>query len=129
MKQFGGRHFDYLGTVRLSNTFQAFVRRQLDDALLLEQSSMSNLKKRLAARLGKLDTTEHGLLGLLTDPEWPRQKLEAKLAVIERERAEIQNQLADTTRKLHTGRQFFTAAHRRPNSTGVTETTKCLHPQ
>jgi hypothetical protein len=101
------RHF---ATVRLSDSFCASVRRQLDDALLLEHRTMSALKKRLGARLDELDTREDGLLDLVGDPAWPRAKIKDKLAGIERERGEIQAQLADTSSKLETGRQFFVAA-------------------
>jgi len=101
------RHF---ATVRLTDVFCASVRRQLDDALLLEHSAMSGLKKRLGARLDELDTREDGLLDLVGDPDWPRAKIKDKLAGIERERGEIQTQLADTTSKLETGRQFFALA-------------------
>ncbi|PKW14555.1 recombinase family protein [Saccharopolyspora spinosa] len=100
----------HLGTVRLTDTFQATVRHQLDDALLLEQGHMSAFKKRLGARLDELDTKEDGLLDLLDDPEWPRQKIKKKLTEIERERTEVQTQLADTTSRLEEGQQFFAAA-------------------
>ncbi len=100
----------HLGTVRLRDDFQAAVRRQLDEALLLEQGHLSSLKKRMSARLDELDTKEDGLLDLLDDPEWPRAKIKKKLADIERERAEIQAQLTDTASKLEEGRQFFAAA-------------------
>jgi site-specific DNA recombinase len=101
------RHF---ATVRLSDSFCASVRRQLDDALLLEHRTMSGLKKRLGARLDELDTREDGLLDLVGDPAWPRAKIKGKLTGIERERGEIQAQLADVGSKLETGRQFFAAA-------------------
>ena len=100
----------HLGTVRLRDDFQAAVRRQLDDALLLEQGHLSSLKKRMNARLDELDTKEDGFLDLLNDPDWPRAKLKKKLADIERERAEIQAQLTDTASKLDEGQQFFSAA-------------------
>ena len=100
----------HLGTVRLRDSFQAAVRRQLDDALLLEQGHLSSLKKRMNARLDELETKEDGLLDLLDDPEWPRAKIKKKLADIERERAEIQAQLTDTASKLDEGQQFFSAA-------------------
>ncbi|MFB9300175.1 recombinase family protein [Kibdelosporangium philippinense] len=100
----------HLGTVRLRDDFQAAVRRQLDDALLLEQGHLSSLKKRMNARLDELETKEDGLLDLLDDPEWPREKIKKKLADLERERNEIQGQLADTASKLDEGQQFFSAA-------------------
>ncbi|PRY40525.1 recombinase family protein [Umezawaea tangerina] len=100
----------HLGTVRLRDDFQAAVRRQLDEAVLIEQGAISGLKKRLGARLDELDTKEDNLLELLGDPDWPRAKIKSKLAGIERERAEIQAQIADTTSKLEAGRQFFGAA-------------------
>jgi site-specific DNA recombinase len=100
----------HLATVRLRDDFQAAVRRQLDDAILGEQSTMSSLKKRLSARLDELDTKEDRLLDLLDDPDWPRTKIKKKLAGIERERTEIQGQLADTASKLDEGQQFFSIA-------------------
>lgn len=95
--------------MRLSGSFQSTVRRQLDQALLGEQAVMSNLKKRLGARLDELDTREDRLLDL-GDPDWPRAKLKKKLADIERERTEIQGQLTDTASKLDQDREFFAAA-------------------
>jgi site-specific DNA recombinase len=100
----------HLGTVRLRDSFQATIRRQLDDALLAEQGAMSQLKRRLSGRLDQLDTKEDGLLDLLDDPEWPREKIKKKLAAIERERAKIQAQLTDTTSTLAEGQQFFALA-------------------
>ena len=100
----------HIGTVRLRDSFQATIRRQLDDALLAEQGTMSHLKRRLSGRLDELDTKEDGLLDLLDDPEWPREKIKKKLAGIERERAKIQAQLADTTSTLAEGQQFFALA-------------------
>ena len=61
-------------------------------------------------RLDELDTKEDGLLDLLGDAEWPREKLKKKLADIQRDRGEIQAQLADTAGKLEAGRGFFGAA-------------------
>jgi len=100
----------HVATVRLDDDFRASVRHQLDDALLLEHRTMSELKKHLAARLDELDTREDSLLDLVSDPDWPRAKIKGKLTGIEHERAEIQAQLADVGNKLETGRQFFTAA-------------------
>ncbi|MCA1676539.1 MAG: recombinase family protein, partial [Actinobacteria bacterium] len=100
----------HVATVRLDDDFRASVRHQLDDALLLEHRTMSELKKHLAARLDELDTREDSLLDLVDDPDWPRAKIKGKLTGIEHERAEIQAQLADVGNKLETGRQFFTAA-------------------
>lgn len=78
--------------------------------MLYEHSGLNDLKKRLAARLSELDTKEDGYLDLVNDPDWPKAKIQKKLAGIEQERAEIQAQVADTTSKLDTGRQFFTLA-------------------
>ncbi len=97
----------HLGTIRLTDQFQQSVRRQLDTALLGEQGTLSQLRKRLATRLNELDTKESGLLDLLGDPDWPRDKIKTKLATIEQERTEIHAQLADTTTKLEAGRDFF----------------------
>jgi hypothetical protein len=71
---------------------------------------MSQLERRLSGRLDELDTKEDGLLDLLDDPEWPREKIKKKLADIERERAKIQAQLTDTTSTLAEGQQFFALA-------------------
>ena len=101
------RHF---ATIRLSAEFIATMRRQLDDAMLLEQSGLADLKKRLTARLGQLDTKEDGFLDLIGDPDWPKAKIQKKLAVIAAERSQIEAQLADTTNQLDTGRQFFSLA-------------------
>jgi site-specific DNA recombinase len=100
----------HLATVRLSGDFRAHLVGQLNSAMLYEQSGLNDLKKRLSARLSELDVKEDGFLDLVDDPDWPREKIKKKLAGIETERAEIAAQLADTTSKLDTGRQFFILA-------------------
>ncbi len=100
----------HYATVRLSEQFRADVRRQLDDTLLSELSSIDTLKKRLTARLSELDTKEEHYLDLVGEPGWPKAKLQKKLAAIAGERAEIEGQLADTTSKLDAGKTFFLTA-------------------
>jgi site-specific DNA recombinase len=100
----------HFATVRLSDQFRAEVRAQLDDTVLHELGSIDSLKKRLAGTLAALDSKEDGLLDLVGDADWPQARLKTKLAAIRRERAEIEAQLADTTTKLDTGRQFFQTA-------------------
>ncbi len=101
------RHY---ATVRLSDELQARIRAELDDTLLGELGSVSALKKRLTARLAELDTKEDQYLNLVGSPGWPKQKLQRKLGAIRAERVEISGQLADSTTRLATGRQFFLAA-------------------
>lgn len=101
------RHF---ATVRLREAFQALVRHQLDEALLGEQGTLSQLRRRLKGRLDELDTREDGLLDLVGDPDWPKEKIKGRLVTLEQERADVQSQLADTVSKLAVGRQFFITA-------------------
>ncbi|WP_414636471.1 recombinase family protein [Actinophytocola sp.] len=100
----------HYATVRLSEDFRAKVRAQLDDTLLSELGNIQALKKRLKARLGELDAKEEQYLDLVGEPGWPKAKIQKKLAGLAAERAEIEGQLADTTTKLDTGRQFFLTA-------------------
>ncbi|MGH3799922.1 MAG: hypothetical protein ACRDTD_07300 [Pseudonocardiaceae bacterium] len=100
----------HYATVRLTDAFQADVRRQLDDTVLGELGSIDALKKRLTTRLNELDTKEEQYLDLIGEPGWPKAKLQKKLHAIASERAEIEGQLADTASKLDTGRQFFLTA-------------------
>ena len=100
----------HYASVRLSPEFQAEVRSQLDDLLKLELAGLSAVRDRLRHRLQQLDHREDQYLELLGDPDWPRAKIKAKLAAIERERADIETQLAETGSKLDTGRRFFLLA-------------------
>jgi site-specific DNA recombinase len=96
----------HYATVRLSDEFRAEVRRQLDDTVLTELSSIDTLRKRLAT----LDSKEGQLLDLVGEPGWPQAKLKSKLDDVARERTEIEGQLADTATKLDAGREFFLTA-------------------
>lgn len=103
------RHY---ATVQLSDEFRAEVRKHLDDSLIFELDALKGLKKRLSARLVELEGQEDRWLELVNNPKWPQAKIEAKLAEVERERGEIETQLADTTSTLEEGRQFLTLALR-----------------
>jgi site-specific DNA recombinase len=89
---------------------RADVRHQLDDTVLTELDGITSLKKRLTSRLAALDTKEDSYLDLIGDPDRPQEKIEAKLAAVRTERAQIEARLADTTTKLDTGRQYFLTA-------------------
>jgi len=100
----------HFATARLDEQFRAEVRHQLDDTVLTELDGISSLKKRLASRLAALDTKEDSYLDLIGDPDWPQDKIKAKLAAVWTERAQIESQLSGTTTKLDTGRQYFLTA-------------------
>lgn len=100
----------HYATVRLTEDFRTTVRQLLDDTLLYELGSMDALRKRLKGRLAELDTTEDRYVELLDDPAWPRAKIKQKIATIEVERREINDQLTDTASKIDRGREFFTLA-------------------
>jgi site-specific DNA recombinase len=100
----------HYATVRLSDAFQAQVRRELDDVLKQELSSLSLARRSLTDRLHELELREDRLLDLIGDPEWPQAKIKQKLAQITADRTEIGRQLQEARTRLDTGRQFFMLA-------------------
>ncbi len=101
------RHF---AMARLSENFRSRLTAQFTTVMASEQGGLRSLKKRFTARLAQLDAKEDGFLDLVDDPAWPKAKIKKKLAAIEAERREIQEQLTDTGSKLDAGRQFFMLA-------------------
>ena len=100
----------HFATARLGEEFRAQVHRQLDDTVLTELDGITSLKRRLTARLTTLDTKEDSYLDLIGDPDWPQDKIKAKIAALRAERTQIDTQLAETTATLDTGRRYFLAA-------------------
>lgn len=100
----------HFAVVQLNEPVRASLQRQMEGTLRHELRTAEELKRRLSGRLKELDAQEDHVLEVLGDPGWPQEKLKARLAAVARERGAIEEQLADATSSLETGRQFFTLA-------------------
>ena len=101
------RHYT---TVRLTDDFRAEVAAKVEETLRDEQTTNSLLEKRLTKRLAELDAQEDRYLDLLGDPDWPQDKLKAKMAAVRAERTTLGRQLAQVGQNLDVGRQVLAAA-------------------
>jgi site-specific DNA recombinase len=100
----------YYARVTLSEAFRQEVASKLDETLLDELATQAALRKRLSAQLAQLDKQEDRYIDQLGDPDWPQEKLKARVAKLRAERARVERQLADVQEDLSVGRQVLTEA-------------------
>jgi hypothetical protein len=96
--------------VRLSDDFRARVSSKVDETVSDEQAASVQLETRLTRRLAELDSDEDRYLDLIGDPDWPQDKIKAKLANVRRERSSLAGQLATLAGTLDIARQVFADA-------------------
>src|SRR5581483_4258268 len=96
----------YYVRVHLTDEFRHRVARAVDDTLSDSQAVEHRLKAQITRRLGELDRLEDRYVDQLGDPEWPQEKLTAKVAAIRRERAGLNTQLVQVEGGLEAGRDL-----------------------
>ena len=67
----------------------------------------AELRAQLTRRLAELDKQEDRYLDLIGDPEWPQDKLKARLQATRTDMAKLRRQLEDTGSELDTGRDVI----------------------
>lgn len=70
----------------------------------------ARLRESLRGQLAELDTQEDRWLDLIGDPEWPQQKIKARLQAVRESKQRITHQLENTTDDLEPGRAVLTTA-------------------
>ena len=70
----------------------------------------ARLRESLRNQLAELDTQEDRWLDLIGDPEWPQQKIKARLQAVRESKQRITHQLETTTDDLEPGRVVLTTA-------------------
>jgi site-specific DNA recombinase len=100
----------YYGHVRLTDDFRREVASKLDETLLDELAAQTAIRERLHKRLKELDQLEDRIVDQLGDPDWPQDKLKAKVAKIRVERGHIAGELEKAEESLEVGRQVLRKA-------------------
>ncbi|MEX5635780.1 recombinase family protein [Parafrankia sp. FMc2] len=98
---------DHYGNVQLSAGFRAAVQERLNEAMASTTDTARQLQAKYARKLKELDTREDSLLDLVGDPDWPKEKLTAKIRGIREERTRIEDRLAENDRPLDAGHEVL----------------------
>ncbi|MCA1682317.1 MAG: recombinase family protein, partial [Actinobacteria bacterium] len=80
------------------------------DACTDSQQTMKRLRGNLRRQLAELDRQEDRYLDLLGDPDWPEDKLKARMRDIRTTKQRITRELDETTDTLDAGRAVLAAA-------------------
>jgi hypothetical protein len=70
----------YYVRVRLTDEFRLLVTQTVDDTMRDEQAVQTRLREQIARRLKELDRLEDRYVDQFGDPEWPQEKLRARVA-------------------------------------------------
>ena len=98
------KHF---AAVRLDTRFSAQIGEMVADTLRDEVQTDTLVRRELNRRAKELAAKEDALFDLVGDPAWPKDKLNARMAQVRREREGIDAQLADAQVTLEAGREVF----------------------
>lgn len=93
----------HYATLRLAESFQQEVHKQLEAAVADDQTSTRELHASLTRRLQELDERESRLIDLAADDTLPQAKIRAKLHEIQKERDRARASLTNTSEELAVG--------------------------
>lgn len=74
------------------------------------QETAAELRKHITKRLAELDKQEDRYLDLIGDPEWPQDKIKARLQTTRQEAAKLRAQITDSGNPLDVGRDVILTA-------------------
>jgi hypothetical protein len=94
---------NHYATVRLSEDFCARLRAMMASTRSSATTTAKRLRDQLARQLTKLDLQEDRYLDLVGDPDWPKEKLAAKMRGIRDERARVQERLTTAENPVDSG--------------------------
>jgi hypothetical protein len=103
------RHY---ATVRLSDEFRSLVQARLDETLSSTTDSTHRLHAQYERQLKELNAREDGSLDLVGDPDWPKDKLTAKMLAIREKRGRIETRLSEQDLPLNEGYEVMTTVLR-----------------
>jgi site-specific DNA recombinase len=103
------RHYS---NVQLSPEFCAVIRHRLDAAMASTTDSTRRLRTQYERQLKELNAREDGLLELVGDPDWPKEKLTAKMRGVREERTQLEARLAESDLPLNDGYEVLTTVLR-----------------
>jgi len=100
----------YYVRVHLSREFRGRVAGAIDGTLSDEHDIERRLRTQITRRLKELDQLEDRYVDQLGNPEWPQEKLRAKVAAIRHEREGLTTQLGQVEVGLEAGRDLLLQA-------------------
>ena len=98
----------HYATVQLSADFRSRMQARLDSTRASATTTAGKLRSQLNKQLATLDTQEDRYLDLVGHPDWPKEKLSAKMRGIREERARIQERLAQADSPIDGGYEVLT---------------------
>ncbi|MGH3702643.1 MAG: recombinase family protein [Pseudonocardiaceae bacterium] len=101
---------DHYTRVTIPAQHRATLETLAADACTDSTETTTKLRTNLRRQLTELDRQEDRYLDLLGDPDWPEQKLKAKMRDVRNNKQRITRQLEETTDTLDPGRAVLTAA-------------------
>jgi site-specific DNA recombinase len=84
---------NHYATVQLAEDFCASLRARLEVTRSGATATTGRLREQFAKQLAKLNAQEDRYLDLVGDPDWPKEKLSAKMRSIREERARVHERL------------------------------------
>ncbi|MGQ0717551.1 MAG: recombinase family protein [Pseudonocardiales bacterium] len=101
---------DHYATIDLPPEFRAVVEAAFDTELETNLAATAHLRESINKRLGELSVKEDHYLDLVGDPDWPKDKLTAKMQGIRDERDKLMIELDKLDTDLSVARDIFTTA-------------------
>ena len=101
---------DLYATLVLPADLRARITARMEEALQESDTINAELHKRVAEHLAKLETQEDHFLDLIGDPDWPQEKIAARLHKIRDERARLAARLDGQQPDLATGQAALSEA-------------------
>jgi site-specific DNA recombinase len=98
----------HYATVQLSEAFRERMQTRLDATKASATTTAGKLRTQLNKQLATLDQQEDRYLDLVGHPDWPKDKLSAKMRGIREERVRIQERLAQADSPVDTGYEVLT---------------------
>ncbi|GAA0532658.1 hypothetical protein GCM10010172_11810 [Paractinoplanes ferrugineus] len=86
---------DNYGTVALPADLRKRITDLIEEAMIGSAEAQAEVKARVTTRLRELNKKEDQLLDLIGDPDWPQDKIAARLRDIRDERNRLSRQLDD----------------------------------
>ncbi len=100
---------EHYKTIRFRPEFVAVMREAIEATLADSSAAQRLLRKQLEGQLTTLETKEENLLDLAADGELPQDKIRARIADINRQRATIQRELDTVVNNLDEGAEHLSA--------------------
>jgi site-specific DNA recombinase len=100
---------DNYATIALPASLRQQITTLVEDQLARNGEAQAQIRARVAIRLNELNTKEDRFLDLIGDPDWPQDKIAARLRDVRDERARLARQLDhDETPSLEAARETLT---------------------